>query len=91
MVKAEPVIKDVFEAKARNGDGAFAIAYALIDLADAQEATARALQKLGLADASTHLGALEALGMQIEKAATILGDQLESAAGTLSNAMENER
>ena len=73
----EKHIKDLFEDKARAGDGSFAIAYALLDLADAQAATSRALFKLGLADASTPFGALEALGMQIEKAAEILGDKTE--------------
>lgn len=68
----EKHIKDLFEDKARAGDGSFAIAYAVLDLADAQVATARALNKLGLGDASTPFGALEALGMQIEKAAEII-------------------
>lgn len=77
-------IKDLFEERARKGDGLFAIAYALVDLADSQEATARALKKLGLADAATPFGAIEALGLQIEKAATIVGDQLENAAQVLS-------
>lgn len=82
-------IKDFFEEKARKGDGAFAIAYALVDLADSQEATAKAIQKLGLADASTHLGALEALGMSVEKAADVLGGQIESAAASIAAANES--
>ena len=62
-------LKDLFEEKARAGDGAFAIAWALMDLADAQEATAGALQRLGNGGASTHHGAIEGLAMQATKIA----------------------
>lgn len=78
MPKApEKHIKDLFEDKARAGDGSYAIAYALLDLADAQAAASRALNKLGVGDASTPFGALEALGMQIEKAAEIIAAKNE--------------
>jgi hypothetical protein len=82
-------IKDVFEEKARKGDGVFAIAYALMDLSDSQEATAKALQRLGLGNASTDFGAIEALGMQIEKAANILGEHLDGLAGTIAIARDD--
>ena len=71
-------IQDFFEDKARKGAGAVAIAYALMALADAQAASARAIQKLGLGDASTPFGAVEALGMQIEKAAEIIARAMPS-------------
>lgn len=62
-------LRDLFEKRARGGDGAFAIAWAILDLSDSQEAAAKALKKLGNGDASTHIGAIESLGMQIEKVA----------------------
>lgn len=82
-------IKDVFEERARKGDGAFAIAFALMDLSDSQEATAKALQRLGLGNASTDFGAIEALGMQIEKAANILGEHLDGVAGAMAIARDD--
>ena len=54
-------------------DGAFAIAYAIGRLADAQVDTARALERLGLNGASTNMGALEALGLEISRIADALG------------------
>lgn len=82
-------IKDLFEKKARAGDGLFAIAYALVDLADSQEATAKALKKLGLADAATDFGALEALGMAIERAGQSIADQIEGAGQAISTEIGN--
>lgn len=70
MAKEE--LRTLFEKKARAGEPGFAIAWALMDLADAQEATARAIQRLGNADASTHFGAIEALGMEVGKVAEAL-------------------
>lgn len=60
--------------KARKGDGAFAVAYALLELADSQAATCRAIQRLGTGDAATSFGAIEALGIQVEKAAKVIAD-----------------
>ncbi len=71
-------IMDDFEDKARAGDGAFAIAYALLELAKHQKSTAKALQDLGNGDAATSFGATEGLGMQIEKAANIIADRIAS-------------
>lgn len=62
---AEQHIEDLFEDRARKGDGAFAIALALLKLAEAQERTARALNKLGLAEAATPLGAMELLAKEV--------------------------
>jgi hypothetical protein len=69
-------LQDIIEERARNGDGAYAIAYGLIHLAEAQGATADALYRLGNGNASTHYGAIEHLGMQVEKAARIIADSL---------------
>jgi|GEM_PF-3216430 len=89
MMPQPPDIRELIEKKARAGDGAFAIAYALLDLSDSQEATAKALQRLGNGNASTDLGAIENLSMQVEKAATTLGDQLDIAMGRIAAAVEN--
>jgi hypothetical protein len=67
-------LDDAFDKRAKNGDGSFAIALAILRLADAQMVQARAIQRLGNADASTHLGALEALGIQVEKIAQAISE-----------------
>jgi hypothetical protein len=58
-------IEDLFEAKARKGDGLFAIAFALLRLADAQRAIATHIKYLGTGDAATTMGAIEFLGAHI--------------------------
>lgn len=67
-------IDDFIEDKAKKGDGLFAIAYALLQVSEAGAFAARELRRLGNAEATTPFGALEALGMQIEKAAQIIAD-----------------
>lgn len=70
-------IQDLFEDKARKGDGAYAVAYALLELARAQERTATQLKNLGLADASTPYGAMEALIMQMKETGETIANALE--------------
>lgn len=70
-------IQDVFEDKARAGDGAYAVAFALLELARAQERTATQLKHLGLADAATPYGAIEALVMQIKETGETIASALE--------------
>jgi hypothetical protein len=62
-------IQDFCEGKARAGDGAFGIAFALLELARAQKATAVALDRLGTADAATSMGAIEMLSLEIKNGA----------------------
>jgi hypothetical protein len=59
-------IQDYFEDKARTGDPSFAIAYALMELAEAQRDTAKALDRMGLNYGSSAgpPGALEKLAME---------------------------
>lgn len=64
-------LRTAFEKKALSDPG-FAVAWALMDLADAQEATAKAIQRLGFGNASTHFGAIESLGMQVKDVADAL-------------------
>jgi hypothetical protein len=74
-------IQDICEDKARNGDGLFAIAYALLEIADAQNSMSVHLKNLGNADASTPFGAIEGLAMHI-------GEKLDAFATTLAAAIE---
>jgi hypothetical protein len=58
---------DLFEQKARDGDGQFAIAYAILELAEASKNVAIWLKYLGNGDAATTMGAIEAFGDHIGK------------------------
>jgi hypothetical protein len=75
------ITREIIEDKAEN-DGLFAIAAAILDLADAQGATARALRDLGNADAGTPMGAIEAFGVVVseglEGLALAIGDLAEA-------------
>ena len=78
-------MRKLFEKKAKEGDGAFAIAWALMDLSDAQEATARQLRMLGNGDSidprsTLQPGAIENLGKQVAEAATKVAGALEDIA-----------
>lgn len=86
----QPDLREVIEKKARSGDGAYAIAYALLDLSDSQEATAKALGRLGNGNASTDFGAIESLSMQLTRAAEILGEKIETAASLVANALDSD-
>ena len=50
---------------------------------DALEQVARALQRLGNGNASTDFGAIEALGMQIEKSSNRIADSLDGIAAAI--------
>jgi hypothetical protein len=65
-------LHDFFEEKAREGDGMFAIAYALMELAQAQRRSADALDRLGLNYGSNteQPGAVERLAVQAERLAS---------------------
>jgi hypothetical protein len=69
-------IHDEFEQRARNGDGLFAIAFALLELANAQKSTATWLKYLGNGDAATTMGAIEAFGDHIGKKLDDMTDAL---------------
>lgn len=72
----EQHFQDYCEDKARKGDSGFAVAYALLELVRAQERSASALRKLGMADAATPLGAIEALIMQMKETGEIVAEAL---------------
>ena len=58
-------------------DGAYAIAFAILELAKAQNRLASNVQRLGNADAATPMGALEAFGAH-------MGEKLDAIALALS-------
>lgn len=72
-------IQDYCEEKARSGDGAFAVAYALLELATAQDRTATMLKHLGLADATTPFGAIEALVVQLKETGETLATAIQES------------
>lgn len=69
-------IEDMFEDKARAGDGQFAIAYALMQIAREQKNVAYQIGRLGLGDAASNWGALELLSKS-------LSDGLDRVAGSV--------
>lgn len=73
-------IEDLFEEKARKGDGSFAIAYALMQIAEQQKSIAYQIGRLGLGDAASPHGALELLGMTVSESAQTIADALGNLA-----------
>ena len=70
-------LKEHFAAKAADDPG-FAIAYALLELAEAQRNTATHLKYLGVGDAGTTMGAIEYLATQIRDGVDRLACAVES-------------
>lgn len=62
----------------------WAVAYALLKLAAAQDRTAEQIKKLGLADASTPFGAVEAFIVAFEKQMGELAEAQSEIAGALN-------
>jgi hypothetical protein len=62
---------------------AFAVAYAILKLTDAQIATARALNKLGVAEAPTRFGAMENLAMQLTRAGEAVAGAVSEVGSTI--------
>ena len=87
--KPDQRIHDFFEQRARAGDGAFAIAYALLNLTDAQIATARALNKLGVSDASTPFGAMENLAMELKRAGESVSGAVSEVGTAIAESMSS--
>jgi hypothetical protein len=80
-------IQDFFEDRARGGDGAFAIAYALLELAEASKKTTRALDALAFNDAGHEPGIFEKLAMETERIAIALERGCVFADGRLLGSM----
>jgi hypothetical protein len=74
-MKNNDELDEAFEKRALAGDGTFAIALAILRLVYTQHSHARAIQRLGNGDASTGVGAIEGLGMQIGKVAQAIADR----------------
>ena len=62
----------MFLDKSRSGE--FAVAYAILVLADKTDGVARALRLLGTADAATPMGALEVVSASLERIADAISD-----------------
>lgn len=77
-------IEDMFEDKARAGDGQFAIAFALMQIAREQKSVATHLKYLGFGNAASDMGALEFLAVAIR-------DGAEGVAGSLASIAEAVR
>jgi hypothetical protein len=73
-------IEDLFEEKARAGDGSFAIAYALLRLADEQKATAYQIRQLGFGDAATSMGGIEHLTLHLSRTGETIAEALRAIA-----------
>lgn len=78
-------IEDLFEDAARGSGSAcghYAIAFAILKLAKAQESCAVQLKYLGNGDAATPMGAIEAfgehMGNKIDSFGAIIGEAVES-------------
>ncbi|MEO5492955.1 MAG: hypothetical protein ABIR08_02890 [Sphingomonas sp.] len=69
MAKA---IEDVFEDKARAGDGQFAIAFALMALAREHERLANKVGQIGFDGPANNMGALEYIGVRLGDVASAL-------------------
>jgi len=82
-------IEDFFEDKARGGDGRYAIAYALLKLASAQESTAVHIKYLGNGNAATTMGAIEAYGMHIGEKLNTLSEALNAIADAIDRVPSN--
>jgi hypothetical protein len=61
-----------------------------LNLTDAQTSTARALNKLGVVDASTPFGALENLAMELKRASETVSGALSEAGTTIADALTKE-
>jgi hypothetical protein len=66
--------------RAEAGDGQFAVAHALLEVANA-------LHKLGVADAATPMGAIESLGAHLGEKLNHLADATSSGLGEVADAL----
>jgi hypothetical protein len=69
----EADLDDLIKKRAK-GDAGYAIAYALLRLAEAQEATAVHLKYLGVGDAASTMGAVEFLATKVGEVAQSLSE-----------------
>ncbi len=66
--------KDYFKEQALGGDSGFAIAFALLELANAQERIALKLGRLGFDGPSNSAGGLEGVSLSLEDIAKAIKD-----------------
>ena len=70
----EHQIFNCIESKALDDSG-WATAYAILMLAGATHSCAYQLKRIGIGDASTHLGGIEFLGAMVEKVAEAIAER----------------
>lgn len=73
----EQHIEDLFEDRARKGDGSFAIAFALMQTAREQKSIAYQLGRLGMGDAASSMGAIELLSKTVDDLGKTVGYAIE--------------
>jgi hypothetical protein len=66
--------EDFCEDKARAGDGQYAIAFALMQLARETRFLGKGVRDLGNGDAASNMGAIEGLAVMIKEAAQTIAD-----------------
>ena len=79
---ARPSIEDLIEEKAR-ADSGYAVAFALLRLADVQRRLVVEVNRLGNADAATPMGAIELLGKTVGEKMEMMGEGLDAIAAAL--------
>lgn len=82
MLMTDQELRDAIRSKAA-GDGSFAIAWAVLTLAAAQERTAAALRMLGTGDAATSMGAIEFLAKETKEGSHRIADALTEIASNI--------
>lgn len=85
---ADPTnIKDYFEQHARSGNAGYAIAFSLLELAEAQEYLGTRVARLGFEGPGSvpAPGAFEFIGMQLRDIASALDNLTVSASVDLNN------
>jgi len=65
-------LKDYIETRARGGEAAFAVAFALLELSEAQKQTANALERLGFNGDGKGPGPTEKMAIEMERIANAL-------------------
>ncbi|KWV61126.1 hypothetical protein AS156_25760 [Bradyrhizobium macuxiense] len=74
----EMTTKELFEKMARATNSGFAIAFALLELAQAQRNTAAALDRLGVNLGGSAPGTTEKIAMELTRLVDVIADKAEA-------------
>lgn len=75
-------VEEVIENKAKSS-GAFAVAFAILELNRTQRELVKEINALGFKDAATPMGALEHLALEVKRS----GESVSAALGSISDAL----